>query len=71
MKIGEKNVGMTDRIVRILLGLILIVAFAMNYVPTPWSYIVALIGLILLVTGAVGTCGLYSVLGVSTMEKKG
>jgi hypothetical protein len=71
MKIGEKNVGMTDRIVRIVLGLILIVAFAMNYVPAPWSYLVALIGLILLVTGAIGTCPLYSVLGMSTMEKKG
>jgi hypothetical protein len=71
MKIGEKNVGMTDRIVRIVLGLILIIAFALNYVPSPWSYLVAIIGLILLVTGALGTCGLYSVLGMSTLEKKG
>jgi hypothetical protein len=71
MKIGEKNVGMTDRIVRIVLGLILIIAFALNYVPSPWSYLVAIIGLILLVTGALGTCGLYSVLGMNTLEKKG
>jgi hypothetical protein len=70
MNIGEKNVGMIDRIVRIVLGLILIVAFAMNYIPTPWSYLVAFIGLIALVTGAIGTCPLYSVLGMSTMEKK-
>jgi len=71
MNIGEKNVGMTDRIVRIVLGLILIVVLAMNYVPTPWSYLVAIIGLILLVTGAIGTCPLYSVIGMSTLEKKG
>jgi hypothetical protein len=70
MKIGEKNVGMTDRIVRIILGVILIAVFALNYVATPWSYLVALVGLVLLVTGAVGTCGLYSVLGMSTLEKK-
>jgi hypothetical protein len=70
MKIGEKNVGMTDRIIRIVFGLILIVAFAMSYVPSPWSYLVALIGLILLVTGAAGTCPLYAVLGMSTLEKK-
>jgi hypothetical protein len=69
MKIGEKNVGMTDRIVRIILGVILIAVFALNYVATPWSYLVALVGLVLLVTGAVGTCGLYSVLGMSTLEK--
>jgi xanthosine utilization system XapX-like protein len=71
MKIGEKNVGMTDRIVRIVLGLILIIVFALNYIPSPWSYLVALIGLILLVTGAVGTCGLYSVIGLNTLENKG
>jgi uncharacterized membrane protein HdeD (DUF308 family) len=70
MKIGEKNVGMTDRIIRIILGVILIGVFAMNYVATPWSYLVALIGVVMLVTGAVGTCGLYSILGMSTLEQK-
>jgi hypothetical protein len=70
MKIGEKNVGMIDRMVRIILGIVLIAIFALNVVATPWSYLVALIGIILLVTGAVGTCGLYSVLGMSTLEKK-
>lgn len=71
MKIGEKNVGMIDRIVRIILGVILIGVFAMNYIATPWSYLVALIGVVMLVTGVVGTCGLYSVLGMSTLEKRG
>jgi hypothetical protein len=70
MKIGEKNVGMTDRIIRVILGLILIGVFAMNAIAAPWSYLVALVGLILLVTGAVGTCALYSLLGMSTAEKK-
>ena len=70
MKIGEKNVGMTDRIIRVILGLILIGVFAMNAIAAPWSYLVALVGLILLVTGAVGTYALYSLLGMSTAEKK-
>lgn len=71
MKIGEKNVGMIDRIVRIILGLLLIGVFVMNYVPSPLSYLVAIIGLILLMTGAMGSCGLYSLLGMSTLEKMG
>ena len=71
MNIGEKNVGMTDRIIRIVIGIILLAAFALKMVAAPWSYLVALIGLIALVTGAVGTCALYSILGMNTAGKKG
>lgn len=69
LQIGEKNVGTIDRVVRIILGIVLITAFALGWVAAPWSYLVALIGLIALVTGAVGTCPLYSLLGMSTLGK--
>ena len=71
MKIGEKNVGMIDRVIRIIFGIILMYLFVGNMVAAPWSYLVALIGLILLVTGIVGTCPLYSILGMNTLGKKG
>lgn len=71
LKIGEQNLGMIDRLIRIALGVILVVAFAANFIPAPWSYLVALIGLILLITKTLGTCGPYSVLGINTLEKKG
>jgi hypothetical protein len=70
VKIGEKNVGMIDRVVRIIIGIVLIAVFALNMVAAPWSYLVALIGVIALVTGAVGTCALYSLLGMNTLGKK-
>ena len=70
MKIGEKNVGMIDRVVRIIIGIVLLAAFALGWVASPWSYLVALIGLIALITGAVGTCALYSLLGMSTLGNK-
>jgi len=70
MKIGEKNVGMIDRVIRIIFGIILMYLFVGNMVAAPWSYLVALIGLILLVTGIVGTCPLYSILGMNTLGKK-
>lgn len=69
MKFGEKNVGMIDRVVRIVLGIILLYLFVVNMVAAPWSYLVALIGLILLVTGVVGSCPLYSMLGMNTLGK--
>lgn len=70
MNIGEKNVGTIDRVVRILVGIALLAGFALNMVTAPLSYLVVLIGIIALVTGAVGTCPAYSVLGISTLGKR-
>lgn len=70
MKIGEKNVGTIDRIVRIVVGIVLLAGFALNMIAAPLSYLVALIGLIALVTGLLGTCALYSLIGVNTAGAK-
>ena len=70
MNIGEKNVGTIDRVVRLIAGIALLAAFALNMVAAPLSYLVALIGIIALVTGAVGTCPAYSVIGINTIGKK-
>jgi hypothetical protein len=61
---------MIDRVVRIIIGIVLIAAFALGWVAAPWSYLVALIGLIALITGAVGTCALYSLIGMNTLGKQ-
>ena len=55
------NEGTLDRITRVILGLgILSLAF---FGPrSPWAYV----GAVLLVTGVVGSCPLYRVLGLST-----
>lgn len=69
MKIGEKNVGMIDRLVRIIIGMVLIGVVVLNMIAAPWSYLVVLLGLVALITGIVGTCGLYSLLGMNTLGK--
>ncbi|RPI38854.1 MAG: DUF2892 domain-containing protein [Methanoregulaceae archaeon] len=66
---GEKNVGTIDRVIRIIVGIALLLAFALNMAAAPLSYLVLLIGIILLVTGAAGTCPAYSVLGMNTLGK--
>lgn len=60
------NVGMFDRLARIVLGIALI-AFALGYIApgTSWSW-VGWIGVVPLLTAALGTCPLYSVVGSST-----
>ena len=63
----KKNMGNADRIVRIVVGLIALGAgfyLGMNY----W---VMGIGAVILVTGLMNSCPIYSMLGMSTASKEG
>ena len=62
MKINE---GGWDRAVRVVVGLALILAAALGYVGV-WGYI----GILPLVTGIIGVCPAYSLLGMSTCPMK-
>lgn len=55
------NVGSIDRILRIIVGVVLI-AIVFVGPKTPWGWI----GLIPLITALVGFCPLYSLLGFKT-----
>ena len=63
----KNNVGSIDRIVRVVLGLLLIGLTLAGSIG-PWGWI----GVVPLLTAALGTCPLYSLLGMSTcpMAKK-
>jgi Protein of unknown function (DUF2892) len=64
------NVGGTDRIIRILLGIVL-TALAATHVVTGGLAITAyVVGGIALVTGAIRYCGAYPLLGISTCPLK-
>lgn len=60
----KTNVGTTDRALRVLVGLILLSLFFV-YPESGWRY-ASLLGIIPLVTGLVGTCPIYTLLGIST-----
>jgi hypothetical protein len=60
-----KNVGTVDKVIRIILGLVLL-ALVFVGPQTPWGWI----GIIPLVTGLIGFCPLYSVLGMNTCGAK-
>ena len=57
----KSNVGSVDRILRVVIGLALVVMAATGTIAA-WGYI----GVIPLVTGLIGTCPLYRLLGFST-----
>ncbi|MCP2040980.1 hypothetical protein L1281_001570 [Neisseria sp. HSC-16F19] len=53
-----RNVGKTERIIRVIVGLVLL-ALVFVGPQTPWGWI----GLIPLITGLLGWCGIYTLLG--------
>lgn len=63
MKLNE---GSIDRAIRIILGLVLI-SLVFIGPQSPWGWI----GVIPLVTGLVGFCPLYALLGMNTCKLKG
>ncbi len=65
MAMFKTNVGGADRVIRIVVGLVLI-ALVFVGPKTPWGWI----GIIPLATGVFGTCGLYSLLGINTCKAK-
>ncbi|NOR60526.1 MAG: DUF2892 domain-containing protein [Methanosarcinales archaeon] len=67
----KKNEGTADRVIRVILGFILIYIGAIQMgLSGVLAYIVVLVGLILLITGTTGFCGLYTVIGINTLKKK-
>jgi uncharacterized membrane protein HdeD (DUF308 family) len=65
MNLLKNNVGKIDRIIRIVVGLLLVgnVFYGLR-TPIGW------IGLILIVTGIAGICPAYSLLGISTRSMR-
>jgi hypothetical protein len=60
------NVGTIDRVVRVVLGLVLIAfAIPVGFPGTGWSWI-GWIGVVPLLTGIIGYCPAYRLAGFST-----
>jgi len=69
----ENNVGDKDQILRIALGAVMGLAsigILTNYINQPelYSAVLGVLSLVLLATGYLGKCGLYSVLGIDTCK---
>ena len=60
----KSNMGTVDRIIRIVVGLIIII---WGFAASSWW---GLIGLIPLLTGLLNFCPLYKLLGISTSKSK-
>jgi len=65
----QKNIGVVDRVLRIIVGLALIAyAIPLGFPHTGWNA-VGWIGIVPLLTAFVGSCPLYSLVGLSTCPR--
>jgi hypothetical protein len=60
-----RNEGTVDRVLRVLAGLVL-VSLVFVGPQTPWGWI----GIVPIVTGALGSCPVYSLFGINTCGVK-
>ena len=60
--IMKKNIGKIDKAARVILSLVFIY---LGYMYSAWLYIIAAI---LILTAALGWCGIYRILGIKTCK---
>lgn len=65
----EKTVGKTDKVFRIIIGIILLIIAIAFPVGQVWTVILIILGLIALITAISGFCPLYSLFGINTCKK--
>jgi hypothetical protein len=66
--IFDSNESAVDRIIRIVLGVILLGLGWGGVVTGTWGWVLKIVGFVPLITGIVGWCGIYALFGVRTKK---
>jgi hypothetical protein len=64
-----KNESGLDRIIRVIVAIVIAVLYFTGVISGTWAIVLGIVGAILLVTGLIGFCPLYKLLGISTLKK--
>lgn len=65
-----KNVGSTDKIIRVILAALIAVLYLTNQISGTFAIILLIFAVILVLTSFFSFCGIYTVLGISTCKLK-
>jgi fatty acid desaturase len=65
----KKNMGVADRIIRTALAVVVAVLYFTGSITGVAAIVLGVIAAIFILTGAVGTCPLYTVLGIKTTRR--
>ncbi|MBD3670732.1 MAG: DUF2892 domain-containing protein [Gammaproteobacteria bacterium] len=66
----NKNMGMTDRIIRLIIAAIIAVLYFTGVVTGPWAIVLGIIAIIFLVTSLFSWCPAYLPFGLSTRKQQ-
>lgn len=66
----EKNMGSTDKTIRILIAAVILILYFVNVISGALGVILLIIAVIAIVTSLIGFCPLYKLLGINTNKKK-
>ncbi|MFT7611272.1 MAG: hypothetical protein ACI9J3_000214 [Parvicellaceae bacterium] len=65
----KNNMGTTDRVVRVLIALAIFFLYGADIISGIFSGVFMLVALMFLITSAIGTCPIYTMLGLKTKTK--
>lgn len=66
----KKNMGNTDRIIRILLAVVFAVLYFTNTVTGTFGIVLLVLGAVFLLTSLISFCPLYPIVGINTCPAK-
>lgn len=66
----EKNIATTDRIIRLIFGILLMWGMLLAENDLLLSIVLGLVGIYMLITAAIGICTLYSFVGLRSRKRK-
>ena len=65
----KKNMGSTDKIIRIAIAVIIAILYFTNTISGTLAIVLGAFALIFIITSFVSVCPLYALLGISTRKK--
>ena len=66
----KKNMGNTDRLIRIAIAAVLLIVSLLDFLPSTLNAIVLIFAAILILTSFTSFCGLYTLFGWNTCKIK-
>lgn len=65
----KKNIGTTDKIIRIIIAIIALILIVCGVVKGMLAIITGIVGIAMLLTALFSFCGLYTLIGITTCKK--
>ena len=65
----KKNIGTTDKIIRIIIAIIALILIVSGVVKGTLAIITGIVGIAMLLTALFSFCGLYTLIGITTCKK--